>query len=76
MDTERNFPNMDRTRHGGDGHALPHCLSHSPWSGHGVCSQMQAELKAIPALAHGSTLRLDESAAEKAGTPNAGASRP
>ena len=36
---------------------------------------MQAEIKAMPALAHGSTLILDESADEKAGTHNAGASR-
>src|SRR5262247_2548616 len=61
MDTERNFTNMDRTLHGGDGQALQHFMSNSPWSGPGVCSPMQAELKAIPALAHGSTLMLDES---------------
>jgi SRSO17 transposase len=36
---------------------------------------MQAESKAMPALAHGSTLMLDERADEKAGTHNAGASR-
>jgi len=75
MDTERNFANMDRTLHGGDGQALQHFMSNSPWSGQGVFSQIQAELKAIPALAHGSTLILDESADEKAGTHNAGASR-
>jgi SRSO17 transposase len=76
MDTKRNFANMDRTLHGGDGQTLQHCMSTSPWSGQAVCSQMQAELKAIPALAHGSPLRLDESADEQAGTHNAGASRP
>src|SRR5499426_3046770 len=75
MDTERNFANMDRTLNGGDGQALQHFMSNSPWSGQGVFSQIQAELKAIPALAHGSTLILDESADEKAGTHNAGASR-
>jgi len=75
MDTERNFANIDRTLHGGDGQALQHFMSNSPWSGQGVFSQIQAELKAIPALAHGSTLILDESADEKAGTHNAGASR-
>src|SRR6266446_5348824 len=74
-DTERNFANMDRTLNGGDGQALQHFMSNSPWSGQGVFSQIQAELKAIPALAHGSTLILDESADEKAGTHNAGASR-
>src|SRR6266700_7748412 len=75
MDTERNFANMDRTLNGGDGQALQHFMSNSPWSGQGVFSQIQAELKAIPALAHGRTLILDESADEKAGTHNAGASR-
>ena len=75
MDTERNFANMDRTLHGGDGQALQHFMSNSPWSGQAVFSQIQAELKAIPALVHGSTLILDESADEKAGTHNAGASR-
>jgi DDE superfamily endonuclease len=75
LDTERNFANMDRTLHGGDGQALQHFMSNSPWSGQGVFNQIQAEIKAIPALAHGSTLILDESADEKAGTHNAGASR-
>src|SRR5262249_31393672 len=75
LDTARNVANMDRTRNGGAGQALQHFLSNSPWSGQGVFNQMQAELQAIPALAHGSTLILDESADEKAGTHNAGASR-
>jgi SRSO17 transposase len=75
MDTERNFANMDRTLHGGDGQALQHFMSNSPWSGQGVFRQIQTEIQAIPALAHGSTLILDESADEKAGTHNAGASR-
>jgi len=75
MDTERNFANMDRTLNRGDGQALQHCMSNSPWSGQRVFSQIQAEIKAMPALAQGSTLILDESADEKAGTHNAGASR-
>src|SRR2546429_270839 len=75
MDTERNFANMDRTLHGGDGQALQHFMSNSPWSGPAVFDQIQAEIKATPALGHGSTLILDESADEKAGTHNAGASR-
>src|SRR5262245_41408542 len=73
MDTERNFANMDRTLHGGDGQALQHFMSNSPWSGPAVFDQIQAEIKATPALAHGSTLILDESADEKAGTHNVGA---
>jgi SRSO17 transposase len=75
MDTARNFANMDRTLHGGDGQALQHFMSNSPWSGPAVFEQIQAEITAPPALAHGSTLILDESADEKAGTHNVGASR-
>jgi SRSO17 transposase len=75
MDTERNFANMDRTLHGGDGQALQHFMSNSPWSGPAVFDQIQAEIKATPALGHGSPLILDESADEKAGTHHAGASR-
>src|SRR4029434_6938583 len=75
MDTERNFANMDRTLNGGDGQALQHFMSNSPWSGPAVFDQIQAEIKATPALTHGSTLILDESADEKAGPHNAGASR-
>ena len=75
MDTARNVANMERTLNGGDGPALPHCMSNSPWSGPAVFDQMQAEIKATPALAQGSTLILEESADETAGTHNAGASR-
>jgi DDE superfamily endonuclease len=75
MDGERNFANMARNRTGDDGQALQHCMSNSPGSGPGVFRQMQAESTATPALAQGSTLILDESADEKAGTHNAGASR-
>ena len=75
MDTARNFANMDRTLNGGDGQALQHFMSNSPWSGPVVFEQIQAEITATPALAHGSTLILDESADEKAGTHNVGASR-
>jgi len=75
MDTERHFANMDRTLHEGAGQALQHCMANSPWSGQGGFRQMQTELQAIPALAHGRTLMLEESAEEKAGPHNAGASR-
>ena len=75
MDTARNFANMDRTLKGGDGQALQHFMSNSPWSGPAVFEQIQGEITAPPALAHGSTLILDESADAKAGTHNAGASR-
>src|SRR5215471_5084292 len=75
MDGERNFANMARNMTGDDGQALQHCMSCSPWSGPGVFRQIQAEITATPALAQGSTLILDESADEKAGTHTAGASR-
>ena len=75
MDGERNFANMARHMTGDDGQALQHFMSTSPWSGPAVFDQMQAEITATPALAYGSTLILDESADEKAGTHNAGASR-
>lgn len=75
MDGERNFANMARNMTGDDGQALQHCMSNSPWSGPVVCRQIQAEITATPALAQGSTLIVDESADEKAGTHNAGASR-
>lgn len=75
MDGERNFANMARNMTGDDGQALQHFMSTSPWSGPVVFRQIQAEITATPALAHGSTLLWDESADEKAGTPNAGASR-
>jgi SRSO17 transposase len=75
METARNFANMDRTLHGGAGQALPHFMSTSPWSGPAGFDQMQAESTAPPALAHGSTRILEESADEQAGTHNVGASR-
>jgi SRSO17 transposase len=75
MDGERNFANMARHMTGDDGQALQHFMSTSPWSGPAVFDQIQAEITATPALACGSPLILDESADEKAGTHNAGASR-
>lgn len=75
MDGERNFANIARHMTGDDGQALQHFMATSPWSGPAVFDQIQAEILATPALAYGSTLILDESADEKAGTHNAGASR-
>jgi SRSO17 transposase len=75
MDTERNFANIDRTLNGRDGQSLEHFMAHSPWPSLAVFEQIQAEIKATPALARGSVLILDESADEKAGTDNAGAAR-
>lgn len=75
MDTRRNFANMDRTLNGGDGQALQHFMSNSPWSAQGVFQKIQEEINAMGLPFEGSTLILDESADEKAGTDNAGASR-
>jgi SRSO17 transposase len=75
MDTERNFANIDRSLNRADGQALQHFMSNSPWAGQAVFQQIQAEIKATPVLAAGSTLILDESADEKAGQHNAGAAR-
>jgi SRSO17 transposase len=76
MDTARNVANMARNMTGDDGQALQHFMANSPWAGQAVFDQMQAEIRATVALAQGSTLMLDERAEEKAGTHNAGASRP
>ncbi len=75
MDTKRNFANIDWTLNGGDGQPLQHFMSNSPWSGQAVFRQIQDEIKATPVLQQGSVLILDESADEKAGTHNAGATR-
>lgn len=61
---------------GDDGQARQHCMSNSPWAGHAVLGQRQAEIKATAALAQGSTLMLEERADEKAGPHHAGAARP
>lgn len=74
MDANRNFAHIARTLHGDDGQGLQQFMSDSPWEGQTVFRQIQADLAATPALA-GGTLILDETAEEKAGTHNAGASR-
>ena len=75
MDVERNFANIDRRLNGGDGQRLQHFMSNSPWPGVAVFDQIQADLRALPVLAQGSVLILDESADEKAGTDSVGAAR-
>jgi SRSO17 transposase len=74
MDTRRNFANIGRRLGGEDGQRLQHFMSESPWSGADVFEQIQTEIAQTPALAHASTLILDESADEKAGRHSAGAS--
>ena len=75
MDTQRNFANMERRVTGGDGQALQHFMSNSPWEARAVFQQLRAELKTQSVLAQGSVVILDESADEKAGADSVGASR-
>jgi SRSO17 transposase len=75
MDTKRNFANVERRVAGGDGQALQHFMSQSPWSGQAVFDQIKVDVRETPGLAHGSWLILDESADEKAGEHSAGAGR-
>jgi SRSO17 transposase len=75
MENRRNFANIERRLSGTDGQALQHFMSNSPWSAQGVFRQIQDDIKATLAPDRGSVLILDESADEKAGRHNAGASR-
>ena len=76
LERERNFKNMARRLgHGEDGQALQHFMSTSPWEYGAVFRQIQADLRAIPALHQGSIVILDESADAKAGEQSAGAAR-
>jgi SRSO17 transposase len=60
---------------GGDGQALQHFMSTSPWDKGAVFRQIQTDLSAIPALGQGSVVILDESADAKAGEQSAGTAR-
>ena len=75
MDAKRNFSNVERRIAGGDGQAIQHFMSKSPWSGQAVFTQIQRDIREKPELAHGGWLILDESADEKAGAHSAGAGR-
>jgi len=75
MEDARNFANIERRLHGGDGQALQQFMSDSPWSKPAVCHQIQDEIGAHPALQTGGVLILDESSDEKAGEASAGAGR-
>ncbi len=71
----RNFANIERRLHGGDGQRLQHFMSNSPWSGPAVFAQIRRELISTPELSEGGTLILDECADEKAGEDSAGVAR-
>jgi SRSO17 transposase len=76
LERERNFKNIARRLdQGGDGQALQHFMSTSPWDKCAVFRQIQTDLSAIPALGQGSVVILDESADAKAGEQSAGTAR-
>jgi SRSO17 transposase len=76
LERERNFKNIARRLdQGGDGQALQHFMSTSPWDKGAVFRQIQTDLSAIPALGQGSVVILDESADAKAGEQSAGTAR-
>lgn len=75
MEDARNFANIERRLHGGDGQALQHFMSDSPWRKQAVCDQIQAEIRVHPTLQHGGLVILDESSDETAGEERAGAGR-
>lgn len=75
LDAKRNFAQMEERLRGGDGQALQHFMSNSPWASRAVFAQLQAEVRATPGLEHGGVLILDESADEKSGEHSVGAAR-
>jgi SRSO17 transposase len=75
MERARNFTNIERRLHDGDGQRLQHFMSYSPWSGTAVFQQIRREIVSTHALRDGGTLILDESADEKASDESAGVSR-
>lgn len=75
MDANRHFAGIGRQVGGHDGQPLQHFVTNSPWNESSVYDEIQAEICEKPQLERGSILLLDESADEKAGTDNAGASR-
>jgi SRSO17 transposase len=75
LDTKRNFAHIEERFQGGDGQALHHFMSNSPWANRAVFAQLQAEVRTTPGVERGSVLILDESADEKAGQHSVGAAR-
>ena len=62
MEDPRNFANMERRIHGGDGQALQQFVSDSPWAMQGMFYQIRTDIAARPALRTGGLIILDESA--------------
>jgi len=74
METKRNMANIGRKTN------VPiqnmhHFMSNSPWSGQGLITAVQDDVKQHPEFQTGAMLILDESADQKAGDHSAGAAR-
>ncbi len=75
MEQDRHYAGIARRLNGGDGQALQHFMSNSPWEAAGVYAQIQEDIRNTPILAQDSLLILDESADEKSGGHSAGSYR-
>lgn len=74
IETERNMANIAR-KTGMVEQNTQHFMSYSPWSGPGLISDIQKDVKGHPEFQAGAMLILDESAEQKAGESSAGAGR-
>ena len=74
METKRNMANIGRKTNVSIQN-MHHFMSNSPWSGQGLISAVQDDVKQHPQFQTGAMLILDESADQKAGDHSAGAAR-
>jgi SRSO17 transposase len=74
LESKRTFTNLARTAAVSEQN-MQHFMSNSPWATRPVFAQVQAEIRATPALQTGGVLVLDESAEAKSGDQSAGAAR-
>lgn len=74
MDKKRTIREIERQAEVGNG-SLQHFITNSPWDARNVIDQVQQEVADTPALKHGSTLVLDESADAKSGPHTVGSGR-
>ena len=74
METKRTMANIARVS-GIPIQNMQQFMSDSPWSGRGLISRVQSEIRAHPRYASGSILIIDESADAKSGNTSAGSGR-
>lgn len=74
IETKRNMANIAR-KTGMDKQNTQHFMSYSPWSGPGLISDVQKDVKGHIEFQAGAMLVIDESAEEKSGESSAGAGR-